>query len=94
MQDTAINIKQIRSLTIRGIIGYLPIFIASLVDPLLKNLPDVIETLILLPMFISFIYGCIVFGKAANKYAAYKGYSNPLYLYSILNILVYVFYFY
>ena len=84
MQDS--YLKQIKSLTIRGIIGYLPIYIASLVDPLLETLPNVIETLIVLLVFSSFIYSCIVFGKAANKYAAYKGYKNPLYIYSILNI--------
>ena len=81
------SLKQIRTLTIRGmVIGYLPVSIIGLIEPPLETLPDAIEALIVLLVFSSLIYGCIVLGRAANKYAAYKGYKNPFYIYSILNI--------
>lgn len=87
MQEPEKNIKQIRSLTIKGIVwGYLPLFIIGLIIPWLETLPEAIEILISFTTLISFVYGYIVCGNAADKYAEYKGYKNFFYIYSILNI--------
>ena len=87
MQNSEINIKQVRTLTIQGIAwGYLPLFIIGLIIPWLETLPEAIEILITLPTFTTFVYGYIVCAKAADKYAKYKGYKNFFYIYSILNI--------
>ena len=87
MQNSEINIREIRSLTIKGIAwSYLPFYLMGLSIPWLKTLPELVENLILLPTLIAFIYGFLLCGQAADRYAKYKGYKNYLYIYSFLNV--------
>lgn len=59
MQNTEINIREIRSLTIKGIAwSYLPFFLISLTIPWLETLPEVIDRQGLSAIA---IYYCITF---------------------------------
>ena len=89
MQNSEINIREIRNLTIQGIAcQFLPLFILGLLAPQLENLPGSEALKLLIALLVLILFGCGygICADAADKYAAYKGYKNPLCIYSILNI--------
>ena len=89
MQNSEINIKQIRNLTIQGIAcQFLPLFLLGLLTPQLENLPGSEALTLLIALLVLIIFGCGygICADAADKYAAYKGYKNLLLIYSILNV--------
>lgn len=83
MQNSETNIREIRNLTIKGIAwSYLPFYLMGLSIPWLKTLPEVIENLIVLPTLITFIYGFLLCGEAADNYAKYKA-IKIIYIYIV-----------
>ena len=89
MQKSSVNIKEIRNTTIAGITCQFVPYIVSFIIPLLPNTPG-IESIAFLVSTLAFILALFGYGLcwvAADKYAAYKGYKNPFYIYSILNII-------
>lgn len=88
MQKSSVNIKEIRNITIAGIAcQLLPLYLLGLIAPLLDTPgSEAIAFLVYILSLIIILLGYGLCAKAANKYAAYKGYRNPLYIYSILNI--------
>lgn len=89
MQNTRANIKEIRNTTIAGIAcQFIPIYLLGSIASRLQNVPGY-EAIAFLVSILSLIIVLLGYGLcwvAADKYAAYKGYKNPLYIYSILNI--------
>lgn len=89
MSNYQINFNKIRNKAIISIsFQYLPLFIFGLLEPLLENATD-LENIIFLFAVFAFLAFCIGYGICTNiidKYATYKGYENPLFIYSILNI--------
>ena len=89
MQNSELNINQIRNLTIQGIAcQFLPLFLFGLIIPQLENIPgsEVIIFLCTVLVLVFFLCGYGICADAANKYAAYKGYRNPLFIYGILSV--------
>ena len=88
MQKSSVNIKEIRNTTVAGIAcQLLPLHLLGLIAPLLDTPgSEAIAFLVYILSLIIILLGYGLCAKAANKYAAYKGYRNPLYIYSILNI--------
>lgn len=89
MQNSTANIKEIRSTVIAGVTcQFLPLYLVSLISSWLQDTPGY-EAIAFLMSALSFIIFCLGYGlcgSAANRYAAYKGYRNPLFIYSVLNI--------
>lgn len=89
MQKSSANIKEIRNTAIAGIAcQFTPLYLLGLITPRLQDTPgsEAIAFLVSVLAFVIVFLGYGLCAKAANKYAAYKGYRNPLYIYSILNI--------
>ena len=89
MSNVRADIKQIRNNIIRGsICQYLPFSLIGLFESQLESTPG-IEALVSILGLIAFVFFCYGYGvcaEAADRYAAYKGYRNFWFIYSILNI--------
>ncbi|MEM8722825.1 MAG: hypothetical protein AAGE84_26655 [Cyanobacteria bacterium P01_G01_bin.39] len=84
------NIEEIRGEILLGVsCQFLPMFLLRLLQPWLESLSgsETIISLFTLLVFIIFLCGYGLCAGAANKYATYKGYKNPWFIFSILNIL-------
>ena len=89
MQNSELNIEHIKNLTTQGIAcQFLPSCFFGPIIPLLENIPGSEGVILLILLLILILFGCGygICAAAADKYAAYKGYKNPLFIYSILNI--------
>ncbi|MEM8673384.1 MAG: CPBP family intramembrane glutamic endopeptidase [Cyanobacteria bacterium P01_G01_bin.67] len=89
MPNSKITFKEVRNKTITGIaFQFLPLLTINLIFPSIKNIPGSESIVFLYAVFV-FILFCLGYGlcaEAIDKYAAYKGYKNPLFILSILNI--------
>ncbi|MEM7758798.1 MAG: CPBP family intramembrane glutamic endopeptidase [Cyanobacteria bacterium P01_A01_bin.40] len=89
MQNSEIKITKIRNIAIAGITcQFLPLYLFSLITPQIENIPSkaVVILFMAFVVFGLFCLGYIIFAQAIHQYSKYKGYSNSLYVYSILNI--------
>lgn len=89
IQNSEIHIKEIRNMLLKGIIyQFLPLYLTSLIIPKIETIPgsEVIVFLMIIFAFVVFCCGYGLCAEAADQYATYKGYGNPLYIFSILNI--------
>ena len=89
MSNVRADIKQIRNSIIRGVsCQYLPLLLIGLFESQLESTPGIeaLVSILGLIAFVFFCYGYVVCAVAADEYAAYKGYRNFCFIYSILNI--------
>ena len=89
MRNQTTNIKEIRNNTIAGIAcQFIPLYLTDSIGSFLQDTPgfEAISFLISALAFIMFCFGYGLCAVAADRYAAYKGYRNPLFVYGILNI--------
>lgn len=89
MSNSQITYKELRKKTSTAMaIQYLPLLIVGLIAPLLENVTS-LETMMSTFAVLAFVSFCIGYGisaEAIDKYATYKGYKNPLFIFSIINI--------
>ena len=89
MSNSETDIKQIRNNIIKGVTcQFLPFLLIGLFESQIESTP-LIEALFSILGLIALIllgYGYLVCAEAAAQYAAYKGYRNIYYIYSISNI--------
>ncbi len=88
-QNAEINIKEIRNTLLKGITcQFLPFYLIGLIIPKIKNIPgsEAIGFLIIIFASVIFCCGYGLCAEATDRYATYKGYGNPLYIFSIFNI--------